>query len=386
MKPRRKTKPGPDSRVRFISTHHVLIAFLIIVAAFSAAHGKRVIANHSTYQWEDTVFIRHNAATIHSFTDCFIQPPVWPGLYRPLSTNLYYFIGRKVFSNAIGIHHLINVVVYVVNGLLLYLICLHFVPRVWAVVAAGLFVSRLSHVEVVLNTCEMQSLLAVFFTLSAIGLFMLGRHRKRTRLEWPALIAFILALFSKETALVVPVVLVVYWWLFDEWRAWRHYLAPILTGVAWVVLFAVVFRGVTGHRPTGFSYNFSPSHLLEGGAAYFLTFFNSLSLKLESIVMVPGIAAAAGTALVGAAFGLLVAVIALFLVLYPRVGGRYSQSARVLIFGFLLFLAGAAPYLILESRLFMRYGYFGHAGLAIAGAVVLRETAAALSRLRRGTT
>jgi hypothetical protein len=382
VRSRRKTVPAPQGRQRFISRYHLLIALLIIVAAFSAVHGKRVVANYSTYQWEDRIFIRHNAATIHSLTDCFTQPPAWPGLYRPLSTNLYYFLGRKVFSNAIGAHHLINVTIYVVNGLLLYLISLNFMPRVWAYVAAGTFVSRLSHVEVVLNTCEIQSLLAVFFTLSALQLFILARRRKQTWLEWPALGAFLLALFSKETSLVFPALLVFYWWLFDDRRAWQHYLAPILASVVWVLLFALLFRGVTSHRPTGFSYDFSISHLLEAGAAYFLTFFNSLSLRLESIVMVPGIAAAARTALVRAAFGLLVVVVTVFFVLRPGQRQGRASSARVLILGFMFFLAGVAPYLILESRLFMRYGYFGHAGLAISGAVVVRETLAALARLR----
>ena len=98
--------------------------------------------------------------------------------------------------------------------------------------------------------------------------------------------------------------------------------------------------------------------------------------------MVPGVARAAATRLVEVGFGLLVAVIVVFFVLYPRLRNRYSPSGRVLILGFLFFLLGVAPYVILESRLFMRYGYFGHAGLAISGGVVLREITAALLRLR----
>jgi hypothetical protein len=254
--------------------------------------------------------------------------------------------------------------------------------RRWAFVAAGVYVSRFSHVEVVLNTCEIQSLLAVFFTFVALYLFILARRRRQVWLEWTSLAAFVLALFSKETTLVFPALLLIYGWLFDRRRAWRHYLAPVLAACAWAILFALVFRGVTGHQPTGFSYDFSLSHLTEGYTAYFLTFFNSLSFKLESIVMVPAITAAAKTGLAKVGFGLLVTVVALFFCLYPRLRDRCSQPAPVLIFGLLVFLVGVAPYVILESRLFMRYGYFGHAGLAISSGVVVREIAAALSRLR----
>jgi hypothetical protein len=44
-----------------------------------------------------------------------------------------------------------------------------------------------------------------------------------------------------------------------------------------------------------------------------------------------------------------------------------AALAIMLAFGFALFLFALCPYVILESRLFMRYGYVGHAGLAICG-------------------
>jgi hypothetical protein len=43
-----------------------------------------------------------------------------------------------------------------------------------------------------------------------------------------------------------------------------------------------------------------------------------------------------------------------------------GPSARVAAFGLLWFFAGTAPFVVLADRLFMRYSYFGHAGLAIA--------------------
>lgn len=361
----------------------MLLALIVIIVAFTLVHGKRVRTNYSTYQWEDTVFIRHNAATIHSLGDCFTKRPVWPGLYRPLTTNLYYFIGRKAFSNDIGRHHIVNVALTIANAFLLYLVCRNLLPGRWSLVPPAIFASRFSHVEVILNTCEFQTLLSVFFTLLALDLFIVARMRERRLFEHLALVAFILALFSKETALVLPGVLVAFGWLFDEPRAWRHYIAPALAAGIWAALFVVIFRGVSHHEPTGFTYNISPVHVLEGGAAYFLTFFNSLTYRLESIIMVPHVAKAAATDLVKMSFGGLLSAIVAFFVLSRRLRGRYTISSRVLMLGFLFFMIASAPYIILESRLFMRYGYFGHAGLAVAaGAIVRQVTAPIWARMR----
>ena len=43
-----------------------------------------------------------------------------------------------------------------------------------------------------------------------------------------------------------------------------------------------------------------------------------------------------------------------------------SQPARVAAFGLIWFWVATAPYAVLADRLFMRYSYFGHAGLAVA--------------------
>jgi hypothetical protein len=42
-----------------------------------------------------------------------------------------------------------------------------------------------------------------------------------------------------------------------------------------------------------------------------------------------------------------------------------SQGLRVVVFGFAWFLITTLPFTIFADRLFMRYGYLGHAGLAL---------------------
>jgi 4-amino-4-deoxy-L-arabinose transferase-like glycosyltransferase len=360
------------------------IAALAIALAFTLVHGSRVRDNLAVAHWEDMDFIRHNASNVHSLQDCFTERPLWPGLYRPLTTNLYYYAGRVLFANRIEVHHGINIALYLINAFLVYLICLRLLPGWWALVPPVLFASRFSHVEVVLNTCEVQTLLSVFFTLLALKLFMSARPGERGYYYVLSLIAFGLALLSKETALVFPAILLAYGILYDEKRAWRHYIPPAGLAIIWAVLYITVFRAVTDHEPTGFTYRSGAGHLLTNYAAYLLTFVNLLTHRLGNMAMVQPVSRVAGTAAVRFFFAACVIACAAYYIFRAR-AGRYPRGRYgAMVFGFAFFLIALCPYAILESRLFMRYGYAGHAGVAISvGALLYYIVTAIRERSRK---
>ena len=380
-KPHSEAGPEAPEASRRRPRYHLIVAALVIVLAFGLVHGSRVRDNLGVAHWEDMDFIRHNASNVHSLGDCFTERPLWPGLYRPLTTNFYYYMGRVLFANNIKVHHAINVALYIANALLLYLICLRLLPSWWALLPPVLLATRYSHVEVVLNTCEVQTLLSVFFMLAALRLFMTARSEPRTG-PGPAyvlsLAAYALALLSKETALVLPALLAAYGMLYDRRRAWPYYLPPAGLALAWVVLYFALFRGVTDHEPTGFAYRYGPGHVLTGYAAYLLTFGNLLTRGLDNLAMVRPVTRIAGTAAAQAALAAGAAATAAYFAmraLRPGPGREIARRARcapdALAFGFAFFLVALAPYIILGSRLFMRYGYVGHAGLAIAAGGLL---------------
>ncbi len=364
-------KSGPASRRAAVpGRSHIVVAALAIGLAFALVHGGRALENLGVAHWEDSAFMRHNASNVHSLADCFTERPLWPGLYRPLTTNLYYYLGRVLFGNRMEVYHCVNIALYLANALLLYLICRKLLPGWWALAPPVLFASRFSHVEVVLNTCEAQTLLAVFFTLLALRLFMEARQGAR---GWYALslVAYGLALLSKETSLVFPAILLAYGLLFDERRAWRRYLIPGGLAIAWAVLHLTVFRAVTDYEPTGFAYRPGAGHVLGNYAAYLLAFTNPLTYRLGNLEMVQPVSRAAGTA--AARFLMAAGMIACasYYVFRGRAARRPRGPGGVIAFGFAFFLIALSPYVILESRLFMRYGYAGHAGLAIAAGALL---------------
>lgn len=161
----------------------------VLFVALVLAHNGNLQRHWSTSHWEDQLFFDHNRATIHSLRDCFVQPALWPGLYRPLTTNCYYYVGGWLFAHRIEIYHTINLALYGLNGLLLYWFVRHPLARRYALLAAILFVSRAAHVEVITNTVEFQVLLATFFALAALLLFAVALRQKR---PWLVSLAYLL--------------------------------------------------------------------------------------------------------------------------------------------------------------------------------------------------
>lgn len=351
-----------------------VMAALLITIAVALVHLPAIRQNYSYLHWEDELFFTYDQEQIHWWGDC-LRKFLWPGLYRPLTTSCYYSLVGAIAGPTpvarVQMHHALNVAFYLANGLLLFGLGRLLLPWPWALVAAVLFVSRRAHIEVVLNTVEFQSLGASFFSLVAIRWFVDARRQERPFLLGLSGLALALALLSKETALVTPALLLVYGWLYDERKAWRWYLAPVGVVVAWGVLFATLFRGFTGYAPTGFEYTPAPQQVLANYSAYWLSIANPLATATDNVIMPAILERLAGEPLMGVTVGALFALSASLIVLHRRLAVGLTVWLRPFAFGIAIFALATAPYAILVDRLFMRYGYFGHAGLALAAAALL---------------
>jgi len=352
-------------------------AVLIVIAAMGAAHGRTLVRNLSRHHWEDWRFFRHNKAHIASLADGFTQPSAWPGLYRPLSTNVYYYLGRKLFGTRVEAYHLVNAACFAANAVLVFLIAAHLLPGAWSLLPPLLFASRVAHAQVVCFTSEFQALSSVFLTLVATLLFLEGRSRESRRLELAALAPFALALLCKESSVVWPAILLVHARLLDRPGSWRRCLPALALAGAWAVVFALLRHAVGAGAPTGFAYDASLA-VLGRAAAHLLSFSNLLAYTTSLDVPLPeAVERLSGTLVVRAGFALLLAVEAGLLLRRPA-----SRALGAAAFGFAWFLLGAAPFLFFEDRLFMRYGYFAHAGLALAVAALLQAASASARRVR----
>jgi len=356
------------------ATPSVRLGVAIVLAAFAVAHGPRVIHNLPKWHWEDGRHFHHNRQQIHSIADCFLMPSAWEGgaeaTYRPLSANLYYFAGRSLFANDIEAYHAIDAAAHVANAVLLFLLCRHLLPGAFALIPPVLFVSRLAHRQDFEYTSNFDTLSYAALCLLGLLLFVSARRRERRRPEVLAVAAFGLALLCKEAAVVWPAILTAYGWLFDHSTAWRKYASAWVLAILWFVCYRQMIHLLYPAGTPGFALDFTPSGLLSRYAAYLVSFLN---------VLVPGVdperagwaippevkALAATIPVLVLTAGVVVGEAALMVVARWR-PACVGQAGRVTAFGLAWFLAGTSPFVVLAERLFIRYTYFGHAGLAIA--------------------
>jgi hypothetical protein len=350
-----------DSRVAGCRTG---LAVLLATVALACVHGRRLVENLAQTQWEDDLFFRYTREHIHTLIDCFRLPGPYPGLYRPLTTNLFYFVGLGAFGQNLAAYHLICLCLAIFNAALLYRIAFRLLRSGWALLAPVLFVSRLANVEVLTHSCEFQSLFAVFWALLCVDWFVEGR------IGW-SIVAFVLALASKETAIVIPAILIVHGILFDRRRKRRSHLGHLVVAGLWTVASLALHD-----RATGFRYDFSPSNVLRNLAAYLLAFCNPLVWPLDDWVMPARVSTIASWRVTQLGIA---ALLALCLVSLARARAWVS----ILGFGFAWFVIATLPVAIFEGRLFMRYGYFGYAGLSIAACGAGAQLGEAIRKWRR---
>lgn len=188
----------------FKSIHYLFLTFLISVFLFYPAF--------STFFTNDDFF--HLAISrarslkdFLSFFNLWSSAGSFPN-YRPISIQVYYFFGRVISGlNPVG-YRLISFAVFF---LVIYLVYL-FVKRITksetiSLISAFLYATSATHFAHLYYSGAFQELsLVLFFLISSIYFFDFLR-KTRLRYYLISILAFILALMSKETAVVLPFIL-----------------------------------------------------------------------------------------------------------------------------------------------------------------------------------
>jgi hypothetical protein len=154
--------------------------------------------------------------------------------YRPIAFLSHAMDWQIWGAHAFGFH-LTNVLLHAANSILVFVLGKRLTDRAGAEVAALLFALHPASHEVVYWMAARFDLLATFFSLVAV---LCLRH-DRTRLYAIGVVAFALALLSKESALSVLVIAPAYDVIVArrDWRAVGRRLAPlVLVAVAYAIL------------------------------------------------------------------------------------------------------------------------------------------------------
>jgi hypothetical protein len=350
----------------------VVVAAVVVTGCLAATHARRLPDTFHERYYEERAFEQHNRRFVHSPLDCFTAPSYYPGLYRPLTTSLYYYLGHLLWRDRPEAYKVVNYVFLIANGVLLFLLCRRFVALAWALVAAALFASRRAHLGVVLISVEFQTLLAVFYSLWMLYFFIRARREGRSSFEVLSYICFVMALLSKEPSVAMVVVVLAWGRLFDDKWKWEPYLTHVGIAALWAVWFFFIYRG-GGGRMLEVHYSFAPGDVAHAYLLYLLDFSNHLLAPTLGHVVNFGMwidrISSSASAQAALAAGVVVSVGVM--VFHEKLTFARARDIRFLVLGFVFFLATMAPYAVLGDRTLIRYSYIGHLGLAMCCAAVL---------------
>ena len=163
---------------------------------------------------------------LHEFFDFFSFLPNQHSatFYRPLSTQVFFFIFQKLFGLNAGPYYLF---VFLVFGFSLWLVYrlarIVFKNKKQSLLALVFYAFSVTHFTRLYFLSAFQEILMTVFVLSAVLTYFKKPSWKTNLLTS---FFFILALLSKETAVVLPLILILFDWFNDCFRPKR--LIPIL--------------------------------------------------------------------------------------------------------------------------------------------------------------
>lgn len=189
--------------------------------------------------WDDDTFLTNNK---------LIQAPdglrrFWfttePPDYFPLVSSMLWVEWRLWGMNATG-YHIVNVLLHIISSILLWQLLKKLaIPGAW--LAAMIFAIHPVNVETVAWITERKNTLPMVFYLSSMLLYLIFEDQNRRGWYVLALIAFLFALLSKTSVVLMPVVLLGgAWWRRgvirprDLWRTAPFFLLAFILGLVTV--------------------------------------------------------------------------------------------------------------------------------------------------------
>ena len=181
-----------------------LVVLLATLICFGNSLGGEFVADDYLVVVGNTA-IQSFASIPRLFTQSFLFNYPEHGLYRPLSYVSFainYLFGEL---NPFG-YHLFNLLIHALNGLLVYLLAQEYTGRgTLALSASLLFVAHPVHTEAVSNIAGRPEMLAAAGVLLA---WLFHTQERLPHRHWFSSAAYFLGLLAKESAIVLPGVLI----------------------------------------------------------------------------------------------------------------------------------------------------------------------------------
>ena len=152
----------------------------------------------------------------HLFAGCFVNANHFlfgsaPNFFRPLSTFWFWTISRSLFGlNPVG-YHAVNILCHIAaSGLVFWSAELITQKKFYSFLISIFYCIHLSHFYNLSWISGFELICMTFFYFLSFGLYLAYNLKKNSFLYICSLIAYILALFSKELAVTLPINLLLY--------------------------------------------------------------------------------------------------------------------------------------------------------------------------------
>ncbi len=299
--------------------------------------------------------------------------PSWGLYYRPL-IKFFLEAAAKGFGMWAGGYHLISLICYAILCAEVYIIALLLTNK-WpaAAAAAVVFMASGSHGEAIFWISSLNGVVENVITLASLILFILWRQKNRGFLRPLSVLLFVFALFTKESAISLPIILILYDFLLGgeiDWtvaakRAAKSCWPFVAAGAAFILVRSLVMRQADLPPPL---VTFQLRMLVAGP-------WHSVVMTLSPINWARALTWFDEITRTRVVLYLLITSVLLALTITPLVLRRYRIA-----FLTLWILAGAAPMFALGLAPSERHVVFSSAGAAILVAVVFLKLAQWMSR------
>lgn len=232
----------PDSQTKKLLMLALAIIALIVITDWRALTAQASFIDDKQYLINNSLVQHPGWASAGRFFTEVLSPSTVNGYYQPLamiSLMLDYAMGGR--PNNLTLFHLTNIILHILNTLLIFLLIYLLFKKVWsAFTVAILFGIHPMTVEALCWISERKALLAAFFVLLALVLYLLYIDKKKKGFLWAAVLAFVPALLSKPTSLPLPLLLI----LLDYWPLQRFNKKAVLEKIPFFLL-AMISAAIT---------------------------------------------------------------------------------------------------------------------------------------------
>lgn len=211
----------------------VIIGF-ILITDWQALTAQASFIDDKQYLINNPLVQNPGWSSVSRFFSEVLSPSTVNGYYQPLSMislMLDYAMGGR--ANNLMVFHWTNLLLHILNTLLILLLIYLLFKQVWIAFGVGvLFGVHPMAVEALCWISQRKALLAAFFVLLAIVLYLLYINRKNKWFLWTSILSFIPALLAKPTSVPLPLLLI----LLDYWPLQRFNKKTVLEKTPYLLL------------------------------------------------------------------------------------------------------------------------------------------------------